>query len=63
VEQLLGLAFASRRKMLRNTLASLMPIERLADLAGTVGIRLDQRPQELTPGQWVALARALPQDP
>jgi 16S rRNA (adenine1518-N6/adenine1519-N6)-dimethyltransferase len=63
VEQLLGLAFASRRKMLRNTLASLMPIERLADLAGGVGIRLDQRPQELTPGQWVALARALPQDP
>ena len=62
VERLLGLAFANRRKMLRNTLAGLMPIDALADLAGSVGIRLDQRPQELAPGQWVALARALPPD-
>ena len=63
VEQLLALAFAGRRKMLRNTLASLLPIDRLAALAEPLGIRLDQRPQELAPGQWVALARALPQDP
>lgn len=62
VERLLALAFASRRKMLRNTLTALMPIDRLADLAGSVGIRLDQRPQDLAPGQWVALARALPSD-
>jgi len=62
VERLLALAFANRRKMLRNTLSGLMPIDSLADLAGSVGIRLDQRPQELAPGQWVALARALPPD-
>lgn len=63
VEQLLALAFAGRRKMLRNTLTALMPIEHLAERADSVGIRLDQRPQELSPGQWVALARAVPQEP
>jgi 16S rRNA (adenine1518-N6/adenine1519-N6)-dimethyltransferase len=59
VEQLLRRCFASRRKMLRNTLAGLLSPERLAALAREVGIDLQQRPQELPPATWVALAAGL----
>jgi 16S rRNA (adenine1518-N6/adenine1519-N6)-dimethyltransferase len=59
VEQLLRRCFAARRKMLRNTLAGLLPAEVLADLAAAAGIELQQRPQELAPSAWVALAAGL----
>jgi 16S rRNA (adenine1518-N6/adenine1519-N6)-dimethyltransferase len=59
VEQLLRRCFASRRKMLRNTLAGLLPVEQLAALAAAAGIDLQQRPQELAPAAWVALAAGL----
>lgn len=59
VEQLLRRCFASRRKMLRNTLAGLLPPDRLAALATAAGIDLQQRPQELPPAAWVALAAGL----
>jgi 16S rRNA (adenine1518-N6/adenine1519-N6)-dimethyltransferase len=59
VEQLLRRCFASRRKMLRNTLAGLLPPDRLAALAAEGGIDLQQRPQELPPTAWVALAAGL----
>jgi 16S rRNA (adenine1518-N6/adenine1519-N6)-dimethyltransferase len=59
VEQLLRRCFASRRKMLRNTLAGLVPPEQLLELAGAAGIELQQRPQDLTPAAWVALAAGL----
>lgn len=59
VEQLLRRCFAARRKMLRNTLAGVLPAEPLAALAAEAGISLQQRPQELAPAAWVALAAGL----
>ena len=59
VEQLLRRCFAARRKMLRNTLAGLLPPEALAELAAAAGFSLEQRPQELAPAAWVALAAGL----
>jgi 16S rRNA (adenine1518-N6/adenine1519-N6)-dimethyltransferase len=59
VEFLLRRAFASRRKMLRNTLAGLLPEGDLVALAAETGIGLTQRPQELDPGRWLALAAGL----
>jgi 16S rRNA (adenine1518-N6/adenine1519-N6)-dimethyltransferase len=59
VEGLLRRCFAARRKMLRNTLAGLLPPVELSALVESLGIDLQKRPQELAPPQWVALAGAL----
>ena len=59
VEKLLRRCFAARRKMLRNTLAGLHPAEELAAVAINAGVGLQQRPQEIAPERWVALARGL----
>jgi 16S rRNA (adenine1518-N6/adenine1519-N6)-dimethyltransferase len=59
VDLLLRRCFAARRKMLRNTLAGLLPPEALADLAAEAAITLQQRPQDLAPERWVALAAGL----
>ena len=47
--------------MLRNTLAGLLPEEGLQAAAGAAGIMLNQRPQELAPERWLALAAVLEQ--
>lgn len=59
LEPLLRRAFAARRKMLRNSLAGLMPEDSLAALTASVGVSLQTRPQDLSPRQWVALATSL----
>jgi 16S rRNA (adenine1518-N6/adenine1519-N6)-dimethyltransferase len=59
VESLLRRCFAARRKMLRNSLAGLQPPDQLEALAGAAGVTLQQRPQELAPEAWVALAAGL----
>jgi 16S rRNA (adenine1518-N6/adenine1519-N6)-dimethyltransferase len=59
VESLLRRCFAARRKMLRNTLTGLLPADALDALALEAGISLQQRPQELAPERWVALAAGL----
>ncbi len=61
VESLLRMAFLSRRKMLRNTLAAACPPNRLQALAEAAGISLEQRPQEVSPEAWTALAKGLNQ--
>ena len=61
VETLLKQAFLARRKMLRNTLGGLLPPDQLQELAAAAGIDLQQRPQEVAPQCWVALARGLNQ--
>ena len=61
VESLLKQAFHSRRKMLRNTLASVAPSDCLKTIADSAHISLEQRPQELHPQAWVALAKSLNQ--
>ena len=61
VEMLLKRCFAARRKMLRNTLAGLLPEAQLAELVAAAGMGLQQRPQEIAPSAWVALAGGLNQ--
>lgn len=60
-EQLLRRCFAARRKMLRNTLAGLASPQQLAAVAESAGVSLQQRPQELAPAAWLALAAGLNQ--
>jgi 16S rRNA (adenine1518-N6/adenine1519-N6)-dimethyltransferase len=48
--------------MLRNTLAGVIEPQILEPLAASVGISLQQRPQEVAAEAWVALARGLNQD-
>jgi 16S rRNA (adenine1518-N6/adenine1519-N6)-dimethyltransferase len=62
VEALLKRAFQARRKMLRNTLGGVIDPQVLEPLAASVGISLQQRPQEVAAECWVALARGLNQD-
>jgi 16S rRNA (adenine1518-N6/adenine1519-N6)-dimethyltransferase len=59
LERLLRRAFAARRKMLRNGLAGLVAAERLEALAAAAGVDLHQRPQDLPPDRWLALAEGL----
>ena len=59
VESLLKQAFLSRRKMLRNTLAGVKPVDQLTELAREAGIDLQQRPQDVAPACWVSLARGV----
>ena len=61
VESLLKQAFRSRRKMLRNTLGSVAEADRLQAVTAEAGISLQQRPQEIAPAAWVALAAGLNQ--
>ena len=61
MERLLKMAFLSRRKMLRNTLAPVCSPDHLQSLAEEVGISLQQRPQDVAPDAWVALAKGLNQ--
>ncbi len=63
LEALLRRCFAARRKMLRNSLAGLVPEPHLAELAAAAGVELSQRPQELAPQAWVTLARGFQQLP
>ena len=59
VEMLLKRSFVARRKMLRNTLGGLRAEPQLNVLAAAAGVSLQQRPQELAPSAWVALAAGL----
>ena len=61
VEILLKRCFAARRKMLRNTLTGLLPEGQLVVITAGAGIDLQQRPQEIAPTAWVALADGLNQ--
>jgi 16S rRNA (adenine1518-N6/adenine1519-N6)-dimethyltransferase len=47
--------------MLRNSLAGLLSPEDLSALVGDAGVELSQRPQELAPERWLALAEGLNQ--
>jgi 16S rRNA (adenine1518-N6/adenine1519-N6)-dimethyltransferase len=54
LETLLQVAFSQRRKMLRRTLGLLHP--RAMDWMESVGIAASDRPENIAPGQWYALA-------
>ena len=60
LEKLLQLAFSSRRKKLRNTIGRFVTSnDQIKDFFASRGISLDQRPQEISPSNWFALAKAL----
>ena len=60
LEKLLQLAFSGRRKKLRNTIGSFVTSnDQIKDFFACRGISLDQRPQEISPSNWFALAKAL----
>tara|TARA_Y100001968_G_scaffold321506_1_gene356068 strand:- start:62224 stop:63060 length:837 start_codon:yes stop_codon:yes gene_type:complete len=59
INELLSAAFHSRRKKLRNSLIKLAPLPFLESLMNEIDITLDQRPQELSPKSWIALAKAM----
>jgi 16S rRNA (adenine1518-N6/adenine1519-N6)-dimethyltransferase len=53
-------AFAGRRKKLRNTIGSFVTSnDQIKEFFAYRGISLDQRPQEISPSNWFALAKAL----
>ena len=60
LEKLLKHAFAGRRKKLRNTIGSFVTSnDQIKEFLAYRGISLDQRPQEVSPSNWFALAKAL----
>ena len=60
LEKLLKHAFAGRRKKLRNTIGSFVTSnDQIKEFLACRGISLDQRPQEISPSNWFALAKAL----
>jgi len=60
LEKLLKLAFSGRRKKLRNTIGSYVTSnDQIKEFFAYRGISLDQRPQEISPSNWFALAKAL----
>ena len=60
LEKLLKIAFSSRRKKLRNTIGSFVTENsHVKEFFDSRGISLDQRPQEISPSNWFALAKAL----
>ena len=60
LENLLKRAFAGRRKKLRNTIGSFVTSnDQIKEFFDCRGISLDQRPQEISPSNWFALAKAL----
>ena len=60
LEKLLKVAFSGRRKKLRNTIGSFVTSnDKIKEFFAYRGISLDQRPQEISPSNWFALAKAL----
>tara|TARA_Y100001968_G_scaffold256707_1_gene243160 strand:- start:1108 stop:1989 length:882 start_codon:yes stop_codon:yes gene_type:complete len=60
LEKLLKRAFSGRRKKLRNTIGSFVTSnDQISEFFAHRGISLDQRPQEISPSNWFALAKAL----
>ncbi len=60
LEKLLKFAFLGRRKKLRNTIGSFVTSnDQIKEFFASRGISLDQRPQEISPSNWFALAKAL----
>jgi 16S rRNA (adenine1518-N6/adenine1519-N6)-dimethyltransferase len=62
LDQLVRLGFASRRKMLRNNLQSVVARELLADILTQLDASPQARAEELTLEQWVKLSNAVSAD-
>ncbi|MGH2415624.1 MAG: 16S rRNA (adenine(1518)-N(6)/adenine(1519)-N(6))-dimethyltransferase RsmA, partial [Microcystaceae cyanobacterium] len=62
LEILVQLGFASRRKMLRNNLKSVIEIDRLTPLLKQLNINPQTRAEELDVHQWIALSNQIALD-
>ena len=56
IDKLLRIAFNSRRKMLRNTLKSILSNDEINKLSDSSQICFNLRPQDLSINQWINLA-------
>jgi 16S rRNA (adenine1518-N6/adenine1519-N6)-dimethyltransferase len=59
LEMLVKLGFATRRKMLRNNLQSVIDRDRLSDLLGSLGLNPQARAEDLGVADWVNLSNRL----
>ncbi|MEO1095190.1 MAG: 16S rRNA (adenine(1518)-N(6)/adenine(1519)-N(6))-dimethyltransferase RsmA [Cyanobacteria bacterium J06638_28] len=59
LQQLVKLGFASKRKMLRNNLASIIERDRLLSLFAELGIATNVRAEDLSVVNWVALSNKM----
>ena len=59
LEQLVTLGFATKRKMLRNNLGSIVERDRLTDVLTQLGLNPQARAEELGIADWVALSNTL----
>lgn len=59
LERLVTLGFATKRKMLRNNLASLVERDRLMEILTDLGLNPQARAEELGVADWVALSNTL----
>tara|TARA_Y100001968_G_scaffold333713_2_gene398622 strand:+ start:1388 stop:2227 length:840 start_codon:yes stop_codon:yes gene_type:complete len=59
IDSLLNVAFRGRRKMIKNTLPSICSLDILEKTSRKIGITLNQRPQEISPDNWISLAKAI----
>ena len=56
IDKLLRISFNSRRKMLRNTLNSILSNEEINELSESSKICFNTRPQDISIDQWIKLA-------
>ena len=56
IDKLLRISFNSRRKMLRNTLNSILSNEEINELSESSKVCFNLRPQDISIDQWIKLA-------
>ena len=56
IDKLLRISFSSRRKMLRNTLSSILSNKEINELSESSKIFFNLRPQDISIDQWIKLA-------
>ena len=58
IDKLLRISFNSRRKMIRNTLNSILSKEEIKQLSESYEICFNSRPQDISINKWIKLAEA-----
>ena len=58
IDKLLRISFNSRRKMIRNTLNSILSLDEIKQLSKSDEICFNSRPQEISINKWIKLAEA-----
>ena len=58
LDKLLRISFNSRRKMIRNTLNSILSADEIEQLSESSQISFNSRPQDISINKWIKLAEA-----